>query len=106
MSEPIWQTLCALDDQVTWAQLLNSLPRFYHYSPANAYQIAAWQAQLAKTNASLAIGELALTRAGWNYLTAGGKGRAIKKTAQPLTLTFLDLEGQEQTCQIYTYSQT
>ena len=104
MSEPIWQTLCALDDQVTWAQLLNSMPRFYHYSPANAYQIAAWQIELAKTNASLAIGELALTRAGWNYLTAGGKGRAIKKTARPLTLTFLDLEGQEQTCQIYTYS--
>lgn len=106
MSEPIWQTLCALDDQVTWAQLLTSLPRFYHYSPANAYQIAAWQAELAKTNPNLAIGELALTRAGWNHLTAGGKGRAIKKTAKPLTLTFLDLEGQEQTCQIYTYSQT
>lgn len=106
MSEPIWQALTTLDDQVTWAQLLTSLPRFYHYSPANAYQIAAWQAQLAKTNASLAIGELALTRAGWNYLTAGGRGRAIKKTAKPLTLTFLDLEGREQTCQIYTYSQT
>lgn len=106
MSEPIWQALTTLDDQVTWAQLLNSLPRFYHYSPANAYQIAAWQAELAKTNPNLAIGELALTRAGWNHLTAGGKGRAIKKTAKPLTLTFLDLEGQEQTCQIYTYSQT
>ncbi|MDU7407024.1 hypothetical protein [Varibaculum cambriense] len=106
MSEPIWQALTTLDDQVTWAQLLNSMPRFYHYSPANAYQIAAWQAELAKTNPNLAIGELALTRAGWNHLTAGGKGRAIKKTAKPLTLTFLDLEGQEQTCQIYTYSQT
>ena len=106
MSEPIWQTLTILDDQVTWARLLNSTPRFYHYSPANAYQIAAWQAELAKTNPNLAIGELALTRAGWNHLTAGGKGRAIKKTAKPLTLTFLDLEGQEQTCQIYTYSQT
>ena len=106
MSEPIWQALTTLDDQVTWASLLNSLPRFYHYSPANAYQIAAWQTELAKTTPNLAIGELALTRAGWNYLTAGGKGRAIKKTAQPLTLTFLDLEGQEQTCQIYTYSQT
>lgn len=106
MSEPIWQALTTLDDQVTWAQLLTSLPRFYHYSPANAYQIAAWQIELAKTIPNLAIGELALTRAGWNYLTAGGKGRAIKKTAQPLTLTFLDLEGQEQTCQIYTYSQT
>ena len=106
MSEPIWQTLTTLDDQVTWAQLLNSMPRFYHYSPANAYQIAAWQAELAKTTPNLAIGELALTRAGWNHLTAGGKGRAIKKTAKPLTLTFLDLEGQEQTCQIYTYSQT
>lgn len=106
MSEPIWQALTTLDDQVTWARLLTSLPRFYHYSPANAYQIAAWQAELAKTIPNLAIGELALTRAGWNYLTAGGKGRAIKKTAQPLTLTFLDLEGQEQTCQIYTYSQT
>lgn len=106
MSEPIWQTLCALDDQVTWAQLLTSLPRFYHYSPANAYQIAAWQTELAKSTPNLAIGELALTRAGWNYLTAGGKGRAIKKTARPLTLTFLDLEGQERTCQIYTYSQT
>lgn len=106
MSEPIWQSLTTLDDQVTWARLLNSMPRFYHYSPANAYQIAAWQAELAKTIPNLAIGELALTRAGWNYLTAGGKGRAIKKTARPLTLTFLDLEGQEQTCQIYTYSQT
>ena len=106
MSEPIWQSLTTLDDQVTWARLLNSLPRFYHYSPANAYQIAAWQAELAKTIPNLAIGELALTRAGWNYLTAGGRGRAIKKTARPLTLTFLDLEGQEQTCQIYTYSQT
>lgn len=106
MSEPIWQTLTILDDQVTWARLLNSMPRFYHYSPANAYQIAAWQAELAKTTPNLAIGELALTRAGWNHLTAGGKGRAIKKTAKPLTLTFLDLEGQEQTCQIYTYSQT
>lgn len=106
MSEPIWQALTTLDDQVTWAQLLNSMPRFYHYSPANAYQIAAWQAELAKTNPNLAIGELALTRAGWNHLTAGGKGRAIKKTAKPLTLTFLDLEGQEQSCQIYTYSQT
>lgn len=106
MSEPIWQSLTILDDQVTWARLLNSMPRFYHYSPANAYQIAAWQAQLAKTDPNIAIGELALTRAGWNYLTAGGRGRAIKKTAKPLTLTFLDLEGQEQTCQIYTYSQT
>ncbi|PMB89421.1 hypothetical protein [Varibaculum cambriense] len=106
MSEPIWQSLTILDDQVTWARLLNSMPRFYHYSPANAYQIAAWQAELAKTTPNLAIGELALTRAGWNHLTAGGKGRAIKKTATPLTLTFLDLEGQEQTCQIYTYSQT
>lgn len=106
MSEPIWQSLTILDDQVTWARLLNSMPRFYHYSPANAYQIAAWQAELAKTTPNLAIGELALTRAGWNHLTAGGKGRAIKKTAKPLTLTFLDLEGQEQTCQIYTYSQT
>lgn len=106
MSEPIWKALTTLDDQVTWARLLNSLPRFYHYSPANAYQIAAWQTELAKTNPNLAIGELALTRAGWNYLTAGGKGRSIKKTARPLTLTFLDLKGQEQTCQIYTYSQT
>ena len=91
MSEPIWQSLTILDDQVTWARLLNSMPRFYHYSPANAYQIAAWQAELAKTTPNLAIGELALTRAGWNHLTAGGKGRAIKKTAKPLTLTFLDL---------------
>lgn len=106
MSEPIWRALTTLDDQVIWARLLTSLPRFYHYSPANAYQIAAWQIELAKTIPNLAIGELALTRAGWNYLTAGGKGRAIKKTARPLTLTFLDLEGQEQTCQIYTYSQT
>ncbi|WP_071128938.1 hypothetical protein [Varibaculum massiliense] len=106
MSEPIWRNLATLDDQVTWARLLNSMPRFYHYSPANAYQIAAWQTELAKTDPNIAIGELALTRAGWNYLTAGGRGRAIKKTAKPLTLTFLDLEGQEQTCQIYTYSQT
>lgn len=106
MSEPIWQALTTLDDQVTWARLLNSMPRFYHYSPANAYQIAAWQTELAKTDPNIAIGELALTRAGWNYLTAGGRGRAIKKTARPLRLTFLDLEGQEQTCQIYTYSQT
>lgn len=106
MSEPIWRNLANLDDQVTWARLLNSMPRFYHYSPANAYQIATWQSELAKTDPNIAIGELALTRAGWNYLTAGGRGRAIKKTAKPLTLTFLDLEGQEQTCQIYTYSQT
>lgn len=106
MSEPIWRNLATLDDQVTWARLLNSTVRFYHYSPANAYQIAAWQIELAKTDPNIAIGELALTRAGWNYLTAGGRGRAIKKTAKPLTLTFLDLEGQEQTCQIYTYSQT
>lgn len=106
MSEPIWRALTTLDDQVIWARLLTSMPRFYHYSPANAYQIAAWQTELAKTTPNLAIGELALTRAGWNYLTAGGRGRAIKKTAKPLTLTFLDLEGQEQTCQIYTYSQT
>lgn len=106
MSEPIWRALTTLDDQVIWARLLNSLPRFYHYSPANAYQIAAWQTELAKTIPNLAIGELALTRAGWNYLTAGGRGRSIKKTARPLRLTFLDLEGHEQTCQIYTYSQT
>lgn len=106
MNNPTWQQLASLNDQVTWAKLLISLCRFYHYSPANAYQIAAWQIQLAKTIPNLAIGELALSRAGWNFISEGLSGRSIKKSARPLTLTFFDLTGKRQSINLYTYSQT